>query len=57
MAGELLELALGADAGNLDLPDFQDLGVELDFLPGREKLRECISADVPIHALIHVGGD
>jgi DNA mismatch repair protein MutH len=31
--GELLERALGADAGNLDLPDFQDLGVELKTIP------------------------
>jgi DNA mismatch repair protein MutH len=33
IAGELIELALGADAGNLDLPDFQELEVELKTIP------------------------
>lgn len=32
-AGQALELALGADAGNQSLPDFQGLGVELKTLP------------------------
>lgn len=31
--GQLLEKALGASAGNLDLPDFPQLGVELKTLP------------------------
>ncbi len=31
--GELLELCLGATAGNQDLPDFPDLGVELKTVP------------------------
>lgn len=31
--GQLIEKTLGADAGNLDLPDFQHLGVELKTLP------------------------
>lgn len=33
LAGELVELALGANAGNLDQPDFQNLGVELKTIP------------------------
>jgi DNA mismatch repair protein MutH len=32
-AGELLELSLGANAGNQDQPDFQNLGVELKTIP------------------------
>jgi len=32
-AGELLELCLGANAGNQDQPDFQNLGVELKTIP------------------------
>jgi DNA mismatch repair protein MutH len=32
-AGELVELALGANAGNQDEPDFQNLGVELKTIP------------------------
>lgn len=31
--GQLLEKALGASAGNLDLPDFTQLGIELKTLP------------------------
>lgn len=31
--GQLLEKALGASAGNLDLPDFPQLGIELKTLP------------------------
>ena len=31
--GELVEAALGASAGNLDLPDFPELGVELKTIP------------------------
>ena len=31
--GRLLELALGADAGNRDEPDFRELGVELKSVP------------------------
>jgi DNA mismatch repair protein MutH len=31
--GELVEAALGASAGNLDLPDFPQLGVELKTIP------------------------
>ena len=31
--GQLLERALGADAGNLPLPDFRTLGVELKTIP------------------------
>lgn len=31
--GQLLELALGTDAGNQAKPDFQDLGIELKTLP------------------------
>ena len=31
--GQLLEMALGANAGNLDQPDFTDLGIELKTLP------------------------
>lgn len=31
--GQLLELELGAMAGNLDMPDFVDLGIELKTLP------------------------
>lgn len=31
--GQLLEVALGATAGSLDLPDFPDLGVELKTVP------------------------
>lgn len=31
--GQLIEQALGADAGNLPLPDFQSLGVELKTIP------------------------
>lgn len=31
--GELVEGALGASAGNLDLPDFPELGVELKTIP------------------------
>lgn len=31
--GQLLEKALGAQAGNLDQPDFVDLGIELKTLP------------------------
>jgi len=31
--GELVEKALGATAGNLDLPDFLELGVELKTIP------------------------
>lgn len=31
--GQAIELALGADAGNKSLPDFQTLGVELKTLP------------------------
>jgi DNA mismatch repair protein MutH len=31
--GQAIELALGADAGNKSLPDFQSLGIELKTLP------------------------
>jgi len=31
--------------------------VELDFLPGRERLQKCLGAGVPIHVLVHVDGD
>lgn len=31
--------------------------VELDFLPGRAKLADITSADVPIHSLIHIKGE
>lgn len=31
--GQLVEIALGATAGSLDLPDFPDLGVELKTIP------------------------
>ena len=34
-AGQLLELALGADAGSLPVPDFTGLGVELKTIPLR----------------------
>lgn len=37
-AGDLIELLLGADAGNLPVPDFTSLGVELKTLPVNEKL-------------------
>lgn len=37
--GQLLELALGADAGNLPLPDFRSLGVELKTIPVDEQGR------------------
>lgn len=33
VVGELVEVALGASAGNLDLPDFPELGVELKTIP------------------------
>jgi len=33
LAGQLLELALGADAGNLPQPDFRELAVELKTIP------------------------
>ena len=35
-AGQLLELALGADAGSLPMPDFTGLGVELKTVPLRD---------------------
>ena len=35
-AGQLLELALGADAGSLPVPDFTALGVELKTIPLRD---------------------
>ncbi|MBW2733689.1 MAG: DNA mismatch repair endonuclease MutH [Deltaproteobacteria bacterium] len=40
--GELIERALGANAGNLDMPDFTELSVELKTIPldGRGKVKE-----------------
>ena len=35
--GQLLEKSLGATAGNRDIPDFPDLGIELKTLPINEK--------------------
>ncbi|MCA9667705.1 MAG: DNA mismatch repair protein MutH [Myxococcales bacterium] len=39
VVGELVELALGATAGSLDLPDFPQLGVELKTVPVDEQGR------------------
>lgn len=53
-AGQLLELVLGATAGSLAQPDFQELGVELKTIPidndGRVMESTYISK-VPLHSL------
>lgn len=44
--GQLLEKALGAQAGGLDLPDFIDLGIELKTLPVTLQGQPCESTFV-----------
>ncbi len=44
--GQLLEKALGAQAGGLDLPDFIDLGIELKTLPVTAQGQPCESTFV-----------
>ncbi|MFH1132342.1 MAG: DNA mismatch repair endonuclease MutH [Pseudomonadota bacterium] len=44
--GELLEIALGASSGNLDQPDFPQLGIELKTIPIDRTGRVCESTFV-----------
>ncbi len=54
--GELLEIALGADAGSRPVPDFEHLGIELKSVPlGRDE-RPCESTHVCAVALGEITG-
>lgn len=44
--GQLIELALGASAGNKAIPDFPTLGIELKTIPLNQKLQPCESTYV-----------
>lgn len=55
--GELLELSLGANAGNTAQPDFCQLGVELKTLPIDAKGKPLESTYVTVVPLINTAGD
>ena len=53
--GQLLEIALGANAGNKSIPDFPNLGIELKTLPLNQSLQPSESTYVctaPLHSAV-----
>ena len=55
-AGQLIELALGANAGSSPLPDFPHLGVELKTIPIADGLKPLESTHICVASVDSSGG-